>query len=201
MLERQEPGEFNELDITHALLRVFPSDQIYLNPTRSDNGREFVDVLVSTPENLFLVQAKDRPNTQQALDCPISRKKAATARHLKKAARQMLGAISYAQASVPLQVVTDGVVHDVSARGRKVVGIIIVGELFPDEFSVYSPIVLDVFDQTGVPCFVMDYPEVNAWTWNRRTEDSFVDTLYQVFAVALNKREFPRIRFWSDGPP
>lgn len=198
VLERTNPGELNELDITTALLRTFRSDQIYLNPTRPDNGREFVDVLVSTPENLLLIQAKDTPNTQQVLDHPMRRKKAATLRHLRKAAKQLCGAISYAQTSVPLQVMTDGVLHDVSVRDRNLIGIIVVEELFSDEFSVYSPVVLDAFAQTGVPCFVMDYPELNDWTWNRRTEASFMDTLDLVLTVALDKGEFPRIRFWPD---
>ena len=113
MLERQDAGHFAELDIVKALQQVFASDQIYLNPIRPDNGREFVDVLVATSKNLFLIQAKDSPNTEAMLQRSIDRKKATVVSHLKKAVAQMRGSISYTRSCIPLKIVTGNEQHTI----------------------------------------------------------------------------------------
>ena len=195
ILERQDPGPFAELDIVKALQRVFASDQIYLNPSRSDDGKEFVDVLVTTSKNLLLIQAKDSPNTKTMLQRSIERKKATVVSHLKKAAAQMRGSISYTRSCVPLQIVADNEQHEIFLGKRDIIGLIIVKELFNSEFSVYSPLAFELFDETGVPCFILDYPEFHAYTSYRQTEDSFIDTLEQIFVAGQELGEFPRVRF------
>ncbi len=200
-LERQDAGHFSELDVVNALLRVFASDQIYLNPIRSDDGKEFVDILVATSKKLFLLQVKDSPNMEAMLDRSIDRKKAIAVSHLKKAVAQMRGSISYTQSCVPLKIVVDNERHEIPLGSRDVIGLIIVKELFSDEYAVYSSLALKLFSETGVPCFILDYPQFHAYTLNRRTEESFIQTFEQVFAVALEKNEFPRLRFWTQLVP
>ena len=195
MLERPESGHFSELDIIKALLLTFASDQIYLNPIRPGNGREFVDVLVATSNNLLLIQAKDSPNTRQILQRSIERKKATIASHLEKAVRQLHGAISYTRSCIPLQIVTGNVLHNIVFKNHNVIGLIIVKELFNSEFSLYSSLAFELFDSTGVPCFILDYPEFHTYTLHRQTEGSFTETLDQVFVAARERGEFPRVRF------
>ena len=67
-LGNQNPGDFNEPDIAMGLHRPFSGDQVYLNPVRADNGREFVDVLVATEKTVLLIQTKDSPNTEHRVD-------------------------------------------------------------------------------------------------------------------------------------
>lgn len=196
VLERTQAGHFSELDVVHVLLRVFTSDQIYHNPIRSDNKREFVDVLVITEQNVFLIQAKDSPNTEQILERTIDRKKATFVSHLKKAADQLIGSISHLQKNEQIDLTIDEVEFKLSIKERKVFGMIVVKEIFNEKSEYYSSLLFDVFGQTGVPCFLLDYPELHDWTVNRTDEESFVETLSLVFSTALEEGEFPRIRFW-----
>ena len=194
-LERPNPGEQSELDVVALLLRVFPAEQIYLSPTRPDNGREFVDVLVSTPTCLVLVQAKDSPNSPEALRRSMARKKATVESHLKKAAAQLSGSISYIGSVEPVEVVCDEQRHIVSLAGRSVIGLVVVKELFPDEYSTYSEIAFDLFDRTGVRCFTLDMMELHSFTFHCRTEERFLDALGDVFVSARRNGRFPRSRF------
>uniref|UniRef100_A0A9E7ZWC5 NERD domain-containing protein n=1 Tax=Bosea sp. NBC_00436 TaxID=2969620 RepID=A0A9E7ZWC5_9HYPH len=195
MLEREDAGHFNELDIVHALQRIFQNDDIYLNPMRDDDGKEFVDVLVITPNTVFLVQAKDSPNTEKVLQRSLGRKMSTVVGHLKKAVDQMRGSISYARSCVPLKISTGDKDHQIDLGDRDLVGLIIVKELFNSEYSVYSPPVLGLFNETAVPCFVLDYPELHSYTVHLADEAAFISALNQVFSVGIERGEFPRLRF------
>ena len=192
-LERSNPGEQSELDIVALLLRVFPAKQIFLSPMRRDNGREFVDVLVSTPRCVVLIQAKDSPNTEEALQRSMTRKKAAIAS--QKAAAQLGGSISHIGSSDPVQIICGGHLHDISRQGRRVVGLIVVKELFVDEYSVYSKFAFDLFERTGVKCFILDMIELHAFAFHCRTEELFLEALEDVFVFAQKHGQFPRSRF------
>lgn len=196
-LERNTPGIFSELDIIKCLHRVFESDQIYLNPVRTDDGKEFVDVLVATPSNLLLIQAKDSPNTEEILGRPIKRKISTVAHHLKKATSQMRGSISYATAGDSMSVDCGSVRHTFDTDNLDIVGLIIVRELFTTEHKHYSQLAFNLFENTRVPCFIQDYPEFHNFTYHRRTEKNFFDTLKCVLRFANLHDQFPRSRFWA----
>ena len=65
--QSQTPGDFNERDIEMGLHRAFIGDQVYWNPVRANERREFVDVLVATGKTMLLIQAKDSPVTEATL--------------------------------------------------------------------------------------------------------------------------------------
>ncbi|TIN00624.1 MAG: hypothetical protein E5Y34_11910 [Mesorhizobium sp.] len=200
MLEREDAGHFNELDIVYAMQRIFQNDDIYLNPIRHDDGKEFLDVLLITPNTVFLVQAKDGPNTEKVLLRSIGRKKSTVVGHLKKAVDQMRGSIGYARSCVPLKFRTGKSYHEIDLGDRDLVGLIVVKELFNSEYSVYSPAVLGLFNETAVPCFVLDYPELHSYTHHLADEAAFISALNQVFTVAIERGEFPRLRFGLNPP-
>lgn len=150
VLERTQAGHFSELDVVHVLLRVFTSDQIYHSPIRSDNKREFVDVLVITEQYVFLIQAKDSPNTEQILERKIDRKKATFVSHLKKAADQLLGSISHLQKNEQIDLIGDEVEFKLPIKKQEVFGMIVVKEIFNEKSEYYSSLLFDVFEQTGV---------------------------------------------------
>lgn len=189
-----------ELDIVGVLHRLFPSESIFLNPTRSDTGTEFVDVMVAGMNHVLLIQSKDSPNTEAVLQRSIGRKKAVALSQLERAARQLEGSISYALGSDPVSVVVAGRHHQVPVEHREVIGLIVVRELFDDEFSSYSPVLLDLFGRTGIRCFALDYPELHEYTFFLRTEKSFIGALDEVFDVAQERRLFPRLRLGLPTP-
>ena len=198
----QTPGEFNERDIEMGLHRAFNCDQVYRNPMRAKEGREFVDVLVATEKTVLLIQAKDSPITEATLSRTIDRKEATTEAHVKKAAAQLKGSINHLRSGNSIDIITDGQRWDVSMSGREVFGLVIVKELFDPERWDCSRLVLSVSDETNIPCLLLDYREFQQLTFFRRTEESFVGTLREIFSAAREHGMFPRSRFGlvADGP-
>ena len=189
------PGELNEGDIEMCLHRAFSYDQVYRNPLRADNGREFVDVLVAANKTVLLIQAKDSPVTEATLGRTIDRKQATTRKHIKKAAAQLKGSINHLRSGGSIDIITDGQPWELYMRGREVFGLVIVKELFDSERSTCSRLVLSVFQETDVPCLLLDYGEFQELTFFRPTEESLVGTLKQMFAAACEHGLFPRSRF------
>ena len=189
------PGDLNEPDIAMALYRSFRGDQIFLNPIRADNRLEFVDVLVATSKTVLLIQAKDSPSTESALTRKMTRKIDTTVNHVRKAARQLKGSINHLRSEDPIAIITDGKRRNVFMSGRDVFGLIIVKELFDLERPAFSPLVFNVFDETGIPCLVLDHAEFHQLTFFRTTEESFVGALEEIFLIAGAHDVFPRNRF------
>ena len=195
-LERGDSGLFSELDIVKFLHRIFSSDEIFLNPHRTDDGKEFVDVMVVTDNNLLLIQAKDSPNTEETLCRPIERKISTALRHMKKATAQLRGSLSYVSSNEPFTVKCGDDIHSIAAEKLNVVSLVILRELFPTEYESYSQLALEVFHDTGIPCLIQDYSQFHQLTYHRRTEESFFGTLNQMMRFALIHNEYPRFRFW-----
>lgn len=196
------PGDLNEPDIEMCLHRAFNSDQVYRNPVRAGDRREFVDVLVATNRTVLLIQAKYSPVTEATLRRTIGRKQATTEKHVRKAAAQLKGSINHLRSGSSIDIITDGQPCELHTSGREVLGLVIVKELFDSERSTCSRRVLSVFEETGVPCLLLDYAEFQEMTFFRPTEESLVGTLKQVFAAARENGFFIRSRFGfvADGP-
>ena len=196
------PGDLNEGDIEMGLHRAFSYDQVYRNPVRANDRREFVDVLVATNRTVLLIQAKGSPVTEATLGRTIDRKKATTDKHVRKAASQLKGSINHLRSGSSIDIITDGQPCELYMSGREVFGLVIVKELFDPERSACSRLVLSVFEETDVPCLLLDYVEFQELTFFRPTEESLVGTLKQTFAVAREHSLFPRLRFGlvADGP-
>ena len=189
------PGDLNEPDIATALHRPFGGAHVFKNPIRADNGREFVDVLVATAKTLLLIQAKDSPSTESALTRKIDRKKATAAKHVRRATAQLKGSINHLRSGQAIEVVTEGKRRQVAMSSRDVFGLVIVKELFDPERPVCSPPVLTAYDETGIPCLLLDHPEFQKLTFFRTSEESFVGTLGEIFSAARAHGVFPRSRF------
>ena len=189
------PGDLNERDIAIALRRPFRGAQVFLNPIRADNGLEFVDVLVSTTKTLLLIQAKDSPSTDSALTRTIVRRKATAAKQVRKATGQLKGSINHLRSSKSIEIITDGKHHSLSRSSRTVFGLVIVKELFDTERPIYSRLVLSVFNDTDIPCILLDHTEFHEFTFFQTTEKSFVRTLEDSFSAACAHGMFPRSRF------
>ncbi len=200
--DQTSPGDLNEDDIETGLHRAFSADQVHRNPMRTDNAREFVDVLVATDRTTLLIQAKDSPATEETLDRTIARKKAVSRKHIRKAASQLKGSINHLRSGDSIEIITDGQPWELSSSWRQVVGLVIVKELFDHERLDCSRLVFSVFEETGVPCLLLDYGEFQELTFFRPSEESLVATLKQTFEAALDHGTFPRSRFGfvEEGP-
>ena len=199
---QDSPGDLNERDIEMCLHRAFNYDQVYRNPVRADDGREFVDVLVATNRTVLLIQAKDSPVTEEILGRAMARKQATTAKHVKKAAGQLKGSINHLRSGNSIDIITDEQPYEFQMSDREVFGLVIVKELFDPERPACSQLVFSVFEETDVPCLLLDYVDFQELTYSRPTEESLVDTLEQMFAAAREHGLFARSRFGlvTDGP-
>ena len=189
------PGDYNEPHIATALHRAFMAAQVFSNPIRADNGREFVDVLVETPRTLLLIQAKDSPDTESGLTRNIARKQATAAKHIGKASGQLKGSINHLRSGESIEIIINRERRNLVRAGRHVFGIVIVKEVFDPERPICSQLVLTVFEQTGIPCLLLDYVEFHELTFFRPTEESLVGTLWEIFSAAREQGTFPRSRF------
>ena len=194
-LHREEPGPLQERDIVQLLSRIFPPDQIYLNPLRVTDKEEIADIIVITASRVFFVQAKDSPNIERILRQPIDRKKTATTKALKKAAGQMRGAFRYARSKSPMSIIVGGQTVEVSLEGLEFRALIVVKELFMDEYSVYTPPLLNLAKELSASCIPLDYPELHMYTRHLNDEEAFVAAWDRVFAHGVESEMFPRLRF------
>ena len=201
-MQTQNPGDSNERDIETCLHRSFTDGDVYRNPVRADNGREFVDLLVVTEKTVLLIQAKDSPANAASLNRSIVRKIATVEAHIAKAASQLRGSIGHLRSADSVEIIADGQRCAVSASGHEVFGIVIVNELFDSERSSCSSVVMAVNKELRVPCLLLDYPEFQQLTFFRGDEESLVATLWDSWSVAYEYGEFPRMRFGlrTDGP-
>lgn len=163
-LVRKEPGDQQELDIYLLMERIFPNDEIFLNPIRLDNGEEFSDILVITEEHALIVQAKDSPNMASSLSTSIDRKKSKTLSHLDKAARQLTGAINHAKQNKTLKFKLDNKVIEVELLDRKLVGLAVVKELFDEDRPAYMDKLIKPFESTETPCSALSYMDLHYYS-------------------------------------
>jgi|GEM_PF-531095 len=195
-LERQEPGSFQEQDIARLLHKLFHPQHIFLNPKRTTDGEEVADLLIITDTELIVVQAKDSPNIERVMRNSVARKKKTTWGALTKAASQVKGALRYIKSTSPLELEVDGTTVKFDVDGLEFRSLIVVKELFNDEFDQYSRLLLDVYKDTEVPCVVLDYPELVSYV-NGLSTDGFFEALDRVFSHGLQTGMFPRLRIWS----
>jgi hypothetical protein len=194
-LEKEEPGQFQEIDIVLLLQRVFKPENIYHSPRRNYDNEEITDVIVITDKLCLLVEAKDSPNTERQLGNKLDRKRATTKKHLNKACNQLSGAIGYLDRTRPLimRMPEGDVVIDLGKR--TILSLAVVRELFLPDYPEYSERLYELHDDIGLPCVALDYGELVQYTTICNSEDAFVRAYFQVFNKALQRKGFPRLRF------
>jgi len=192
-LERPEPGEYQEKDIIHLLQRVFKSSQIYRSPLRTYDKEEMVDILVVTESNILLVQAKDSPNIEKIIMNGIDRKRATIKKAIKKAIGQVRGAIGYLRRADPMSLLIDGRLVEFDLSSKKLYSIIVVKELFDQDYSEYASPLLKVNEDTGVPCVALSYGELHDFTVLLSHEKDFFDAYMAMFNYALETGVFCKL--------
>jgi hypothetical protein len=195
-LIREEPGVFNEQDIAHLLKKQFLPEQIYMNPLRTTDKEEIADIIVVTDSNMIVIQAKDSPNTETSLRRTINRKRLAAQKAISNAVDQVHGAIRYLKSTSLVKMIVGGGTLELDVKLRKMHSLIVVKELFNDEYSEYTPPILSMAKETEVPCVVLDYPELRDYVTGLDNEESFIRALDRVFSHGIETGQFPRLRIW-----
>jgi hypothetical protein len=198
-LERESPGQYQERDIAVIMGRIFHDECIYLNPIRDDTGKELTDVMVVTHDIMMFIQAKDSPNTEAALRRSIERERSAIRSHIEKAARQLRGALSYAQHNDNVMIRSIAGPITIPVEDRQLFGVVIVREMFDDDYPACSAPVLEVVRALEVPSVLLDYSGLHIIAQNVRSPVKLVNGLYNLLGVALDRGEFPK-PVWN-GPP
>ncbi|MEI7228668.1 hypothetical protein [Pectobacterium carotovorum] len=196
-LERKEPGDQQELDIFLLLERIFPDDDIFLNPMRLDNGEEFSDILVITEEHALIIQAKDSPNIVSSLSTSIDRKKSKTLSHLDKAARQLTGAINHAKQNRILKFKLNDEIIEVDLLDRKLVGLAIVKELFDEDRPAYMENLIKPFKSTGTPCSALSYMDLHYYSCHVDAK-IFFDVLDKTHSEGVKKGILLKTKFQNN---
>jgi len=200
-LERAEPGTFQELDIIYLLQRAYPSERIVHGPLKVSDGEELADVVVMGDEVTLLLQAKDSPNTPAILNSKLERKRKKATSQLKAGLQQLRGAISTITREVnPVLKLVDGTPLDIDLSARPLVGVVVVKELFIDNYEEYSTMILQFMDEVGVRVLAFDYNEFEVMTRHCPSEDELLSAFIQISKCAEEQRIYPRLRF-TDLPP
>ena len=195
MLERKEPGSYQEMDIVRLLNKVFSSYSLFLNPLRVDNDEEFVDILVASDDNLLLIQAKDSPNTEKSLGRTLERKMATVSKALDKAIDQTRGALKYLRREETLKFHFGEDVFEIETNDKVIRNLIVVQETFDSEWPTYSSRILSLSEEMSSPCYVIGYADLVTWTAKLDTPTQFLTVLDDVIAEGTSNKAYRKIVF------
>ncbi len=168
---------------------------IFLNPVRDDSGTELTDLLCVTDDVLLVVQAKDSPNTETSLRRSIDRKRSIIRAHIKKGTKQLRGALSYIQPRDEIILRTPHGPRVVAVAGRAICGLVVVREMFDDDYKACSTPVLAVAEACEEACVLLDYNALHVMALHLSSPIRLFNGLYQLFEVALERGEYPKPRF------
>ncbi|MBV1909322.1 MAG: hypothetical protein KUG78_08365 [Kangiellaceae bacterium] len=188
-------GPMQERDIAQLLTKIFEIKDIYLNPYRADIKEELTDLLIVTDKIMFFIQAKDSPNTKDMLQRSVDKKRTAIRRHIKKATGQMRGALTYARDHEGATILLDGKPVTIQLGDRQLVGLVVVKELFDDDYPECSVPVLSLVRELDLPISLLDYPQLHVLTQNLSTPDRFINGLFSALDMALEHEKFPKSVF------
>lgn len=198
-LRIDEPGESQEHEIAGFLNRVFDHSKIYMNPLKINDREEMSDLIVIGDDYIYFVQAKDSPNNESVIRNSIQRKKSTVKKHLKKAVKQMKGAIKHASLKDNLEFYvkeTDDTLTKVSTNIGVLEkrGIIVLKELFPEDMVDYTSLIIDMCNEMKEECIVFDFNDLSNCTVNIDNEVVFSEMFESSFKQACQDGEFPKYR-------
>lgn len=75
------------------------------------------------------------------------------------------------------------------------IGLIVVQEIFDDDYIECSKPVLDVYQRTNTPSVLVDYAAFHLLTLNFSSPNMFINGLLRIFDVAIKENQFPKSRF------
>lgn len=196
MLEREEPGSFQEEDIIKCLAMCFPQSQIYHGPLRTTDKEEICDVLVVTDDRVLIIQAKDSPNVERIAKQKLSRKQTNAMTAFKKAVAQVRGAQSYIKAgSGTLRYILNGEERSIDISQKQLFAITIIKEVFERESEEYAKILNVLMMERSIPCYVISYGMFFELCYRVHDPEKFFDFSEDVVEYIRSKHDLPVINF------
>jgi hypothetical protein len=180
--------------------RVFRQERIYLNPVKSVDGEEFVDVLVVGDQCAYLIQAKDSPNTERVLRNSVERKRIKSINQVQHGANQLKGAFAFVADNPKLDLKMRGTRMVVDLTDMPLLGIIVAKELFNDSMQEYSEILFELMENVENYCLAFDFAELSLMTLHCPGEERYLGAVWQIFEGMKQHGELPRVRY-SGQPP
>ena len=188
-LVREDAGYFQEQDIAQGLRRVFPGDQIALNPIRRDDGKELADILVITDRRVVFIQAKDSPNTEVSLGRTTDRKLRTSRGQVEKAVEQSKGTAAFFRRNRPGQVTVGGTPLFIYLEDRELFAIVVFKEAFLNDGAAYVASWRDL-EASGVKAVVLDYPAFDAFTHALISEDRLMAAFHGFRTLVLETGQY-----------
>ena len=148
---------------------------------------------------MLFIQAKDSPNTEDTLRRSIEKKRKTIRGHIMKATGQMRWALTYAREHGGVTILLNENPEKIQLGNRQIVGLVMVKELFDDDYSACSAPVLSLVRELELPISLLDYPQLHVLTQNLTTPTSFINGLYNALDMALEHKQFPK-SVWSGKP-
>ncbi len=200
LVREEDPGPMQEKDIALMMRRVFKNNEIFVNPFRLDSNTELADVLIVTDHIVVLIQAKDSPNTEDSLGRTIDRKRKTIHSHLRKALDQLRGAIAQVRQNNDLALKVSQEEITISNKPRQIIGLIIVRELFDNDYHEYSEPILSEIVAQELPIVLLDFSQLHVITNNVNSPGQFVEGIYRIVDTALQNQVFPK-SVWLGSKP
>lgn len=196
MLEREEPGNFQEEDIIKCLAMCFPQSQIYHGPLRTTDKEEICDVLVVTDDQVLIIQAKDSPNVERIAKQKLSRKQTNAMTAFKKAVGQVRGAQSYIRAgNGTLRYILNGEEKSIDISQKQLFAITIIKEVFERESEEYAKVLNVLMVERSIPCYVISYGMFFELCYRVHDPEKFFDFSEEVVDYIRSKHDLPVINF------
>ena len=114
---------------------------------------------------------------------------------LEKAVKQMRGALAHLASDAELKLRTQTGDMAIATDELFPIGLIVLREMFDDQFPEYSVPVLELIRTSHVPCLVLDYASLHILSCSLSSRESFISALDQMVQFGLEHGEFPRPRF------
>lgn len=196
VLEREEPGGFQEEDIIKCLAMCFSQEQIYHGPLRTNDKEEICDVMVVNDDRLLIIQAKDSPNIERIMQQKMSRKRSTAWGAFKKAVGQLRGAQSYISAgNGTLRFILDGKEYSLEIGGKRLFAIVIIKEVFERDSEEYAKALNALMIERKIPCYVISYGILFELCYRVRDANKFFQFSEEVVAYIKSERDLPVINF------
>lgn len=196
MLEREEPGNFQEEDIIKCLAMCFPQSQIYHGPLRTTDKEEICDVLVVTDDRVLIIQAKDSPNVERIAKQKLSRKQTNAMTAFKKAVAQVRGAQSYIKAgNGTLRYILNGEEKSIDISQKQLFAITIIKEVFERESEEYAKILNVLMVERSIPCYVISYGMFYELCYRVHDADKFFQFSEEMVESIKRLQDLPVINF------
>jgi len=196
MLERNEPGNFQEEDIIKCLVMCFPQDQIYHSPKRTTDKEEICDILLVTDDRVLIIQAKDSPNIDRIVQQKMSRKRTASQTAFKKALGQVRGAHSYIRdCKGSLRYILNDEEHFIDISDKTLFSIIVLKEVFERDGEEYATALNALMTERKMPCFVISYGLFFELCYRVHDSKKFLQFSEEVVDYICHSQDLPVINF------